>query len=566
MLLAEAGANVILCEAAPEAGGKAKSARRADGNPTEHSLRIYLDHYQTLLTLLSRIPTESGHTVLDNLVGISAVRVTAQSVIGEAKPPVPLSGCGRQSILRRLARAVFDPFRQAGRVAIRSGMVFVGLGRRGVSRRDVAAYIYAHLRLLWMCEDRVRAELSGISYGDYLGLSRRSHQAQAFFSALPRIFVAARASAEAAAIGPIILKALYHLTCRPLGLDGVRLTPTMMMNGPTSERMIDPWIRRLEALGVDIRYNTQVIDLSFANGRISSILCEDGLELPCDYAILAVPYLALRRLACHDHVRRHLPHLAGEHRIQLESSNGMQCYLRELPAAWPPHLRPGVGVSFLESPWSLVAVVQGSGFWHNVSLPERTAYVLSMTWSEVEKPGSVFSKPLGDCTPEEIFMECMAQCGLEQDAVIAWQIDRELVFIGETAYASVSDKLAPHLAFPAHRGQRLLNFSPLTVLLPGARNHSPQIRTEVPNLFLAGEATYAPELTLFVPTMEKAASAGYISAMAIMRSVNPEAAQRIQIDIRDPFPFRILRRLDRWQWNRRLQSEPSSPEPSPESS
>src|SRR3954453_19725871 len=75
MILAEAGVRVTLCEAAPEAGGKAKSIRLPDAHPTEHSLRIYPGTYQTLLSLFSRIPTEDGGTVLDNLVSVAAVRV-----------------------------------------------------------------------------------------------------------------------------------------------------------------------------------------------------------------------------------------------------------------------------------------------------------------------------------------------------------------------------------------------------------------------------------------------------------------------------------------------------------
>ncbi len=71
MILAEAGVRVTLCEAASEAGGKARDLRLADGHPTEHSLRVYTDTYQTLLTLFSRIPTEHDRTApcQDNRVG-----------------------------------------------------------------------------------------------------------------------------------------------------------------------------------------------------------------------------------------------------------------------------------------------------------------------------------------------------------------------------------------------------------------------------------------------------------------------------------------------------------------
>ncbi|OSC31875.1 hypothetical protein B8W66_23860, partial [Mycobacterium decipiens] len=104
-------------EAAPEAGGKAKSLRRADGHPTEHSLRVYTDSYQTLLTLFARIPTQNG-TVLDNLVGVSLVSATKQRVIGRAAVPAPFEL--RAPTLARIVGKVIDPLRQLGRIAVRS--------------------------------------------------------------------------------------------------------------------------------------------------------------------------------------------------------------------------------------------------------------------------------------------------------------------------------------------------------------------------------------------------------------------------------------------------------------
>ena len=80
----------------------------------------------------------------------------------------------------------------------------------------------------------------------------------------------------------------------------------MMMDGPTSERMIDPWIRHLQNLGVDIHLDTRVGDLDFVDGRITALIAVDGRRFACDYAILAVPYLTLREIAKSDHVKRYL--------------------------------------------------------------------------------------------------------------------------------------------------------------------------------------------------------------------------------------------------------------------
>ncbi|ORV72777.1 FAD-dependent oxidoreductase [Mycobacterium gastri] len=549
MTLADAGVRVTLCEAAAEAGGKAKSLRRTDNHPTEHSLRIYLDYYQTLLTLFSRIPTENGMTVLDNLVGISPIRITEQGVIG--KPAAPVAVERRRRALARIVSKIFKPLQQAGRILLRSAIVIIGLARMGVPPADSIHYLHAHLRLVWMCRERFFAELGDISYGDFLKLSRRSPRAQAFFSALPRIFVAARPTAEAAAIAPIILKALFHLTSCPEALNDTKLPSVMMMNGPTSERMIDPWIRHLRNLGVDIHFDMRVGDLEFDDGRVTALVSTDGRKVACDYAILAVPYLMLREIANKAHVKQHVPHLAEAHAIALESSNGIQCFLRDIPGTWPHFMRPGVAASYVDSEWSLVSVIQGEGFWQNVSLPEGTKYVLSLTWSDVDQPGRVFHRPLSECSPDEILTECLAQCGLDRSAILDWQIDYELKHLREADYEGLASKLPPHLAYPPAAGNRMVNLSPLTILMPGARYRSPRIRTEVPNLFLAGEATYSPDLTFFVPTMEKAASSGYLAAEEIVTLAASAAGPRPKIRFRDPIPFAVLRRVDRWLWNRR---------------
>ncbi|BBX99238.1 hydroxysqualene dehydroxylase [Mycobacterium lacus] len=555
MILAEAGVRVTLCEAAPEAGGKAKSLRLPDGHPTEHSLRVYMDNYQTLLALFSRIPTENGMTVLDNLVGVSPVRVYRDRSFGRAAAPVPLQR--RRPTFPRIVGKVLEPLHQLGLIALRSAMVFVGMASRGVSPIDAIHYLYAHLRLLWMCKERLVEELGDISYADYLRLSRKSSDVQSFFTALPRIFVAARPSAEAAAIAPVILKGLFHFTSRPPALNGVKAHSIMMMNGPTSERMIDPWIRHLQSLGVDIHFDTRVNDLEFDNGRITALTSADGRRFECDYAILALPYLTLREMAKSGHVRQHLPHLAAEHAIELESSNGIQCFLRDIPATWPSFVRPGVVGTYFESEWALISVLQGDGFWKNARLPEGTKYVLSMTWSEVDKPGPVFHRPASECTPAEILTECLAQCGLDESHILGWQIDHELKYLSEAEYQSRASELPPHLALAPSRGMRMLNLSPLAILLPGARRRSPCIHTEVPNLFLAGEAIYSPELTLFVPTMEKAATSGYLAAHDIIGVAAPHAAPGLRIHFQDLVPFSVLRRVDRWLWSRRRPKAPA---------
>ncbi len=309
MLLAEAGVRVTLCEAAPEAGGKAKSLRTADGHPTEHSLRVYADDYQTLLALFSRIPTGNAMTVLDNLVGVTAVRIFKDRSAGRPAAPVPLKR-GRSTYARVVGKAL-EPLEHLGRIVVRSAMAIVGLAQRGVALRDI---IHLSARSHSSALDVQGAESSrswAISrMRSICNLSDKSPEVQRLFTALPRIFVAARPEAEAAAIAPVILKGMFHFPSCPPALNGAKASSIMMMNGPTSERMVDPWIRHLKNLGIDIHFNTRIDDLEFEDGRITALTSADGRKFACDYAILALPYATLREMGKSDHVKQFLPGVA----------------------------------------------------------------------------------------------------------------------------------------------------------------------------------------------------------------------------------------------------------------
>ena len=234
----------------------------------------------------------------------------------------------------------------------------------------------------------------------------------------------------------------------------------------------------------------------------------------------------------------------------MESSNGLQCFLRDLPAPCPPQLSPGVVASYLESEWCLVAVVQGEGLWRNVSLPAGTKYILSVTWSDVETRGRLFHKSLPECSPEEIVAECLAQCGVDKGIVIGWQIDHELRFMEENDYRAAANTLAPHLAIETEAGRRLLNFSPLSILLPGARSHAPDS--------YRGPQPHARRRSgPLAGTHAVHSNHGESGQLRIHRRDGDCApnrrpgGQKSSDGLQRSLPFAALRRLDQWLWNNR---------------
>lgn len=546
--LAEAGFKVTLCESKLELGGKAKSMRLRDRHPTEHSLRGYGIGYQVLLTLMSRIPGDEGRPLLENLVCISPLRLYKGEVFGLETQHSPVRRIGsRKGFFGRL----FSTVRGIVRAVWRGAHLILATRRRGIPVSETLAYIYAHARLLWMCKERVQYELGDISYAEYLGFDQLSPAAQHFFAALPRVIVAARPNAEAAAIANLATRLLFEFPIPPAGLEDMNLACAMMLNGPTSERLIEPWAVYLRRLGVDIQVLAELVDFEFADERVTAIKLKDGRRIECDYCVLAVPYLAMKHLSEKTALGRHVPHLTRAHQIALEASNGLQLFLSGLPQPSPPQFRPGAVSSHLDSEWSLVSVIQGEGFWEGIPLPEGTKFVLSATWSSGDNSGRVTGKPVWQCTPDEVVAECIAQCDIDSGLVIGSQVDQELRYIREEEYRELKYELPPHLADEPYNGVRLVNFSPLTILLPGARLHSPRLCTEVPNLFLAGEAVYSPDLTFQIPTMEKAASSAYLVARAIAQEEDPALAEAMKLPETDPFPLPVLRRIDKWFWDRR---------------
>jgi uncharacterized protein with NAD-binding domain and iron-sulfur cluster len=554
-VLAENGFQVTLCEAADQLGGKARSGRTTEGMPVEHSLRVYSAYYHALFTLLARIPAGNGRTVFDNLVGVDVVPVFADGPVGRwgrPRPVQPRRGPVRD-FLGRLAR----PWRIALGLPLRAALFALVFRRHGVPLRESLAFLYKHLRLLWMCPERLDDELAGISYGEYLNLGARSAAFARYFGALPQVITAARTSAEARSIALMVLRILLHVYQPAPGFG--QAPGVMMMNGPTSERFIGPWAAYLEQLGVDLRLSDGLADLTFSEDRIASARLRSGTRCTADHFVLALPYPALRRLCETTPLGDHAACLGELDRVGTEWSSGIQFFLRDLPDP-PGPFAPGVVSKHLDTPWTLAAVVQGPGFWRDVSLPPPARYVLSVTWTTAHAPGVLTGKKATACTPEELVRECLAQCGCPPELVLGYRVDEEIQVLEESVYQAVKDRLPPHVAAEPHEGRRMINFAPLSILLPGADRALPGTCTEVENLFLAGEYVQAP---FRVPTMEKAAQGGYLAAREVLRREAPGAAGALQWQDYDLLPFRFLRRIDRLLYRRRARSATDNRRPRP---
>src|SRR5262249_57030861 len=78
----------------------------------------------------------------------------------------------------------------------------------------------------------------------------------------------------------ILLQILFDIATPGVSADRV-------LNGPTSEVWIDPWIAHLKTLGVEFRHGT-VEQIKIGNGRVTGVVV-DKQTVEADYYIAAVP-------------------------------------------------------------------------------------------------------------------------------------------------------------------------------------------------------------------------------------------------------------------------------------
>src|SRR4030095_6877510 len=72
-----------------------------------------------------------------------------------------------------------------------------------------------------------------------------------------------------------------------------------ILPGDLQTVFIDPQVRELEALGVEIRYDCEVSDVMMREGVVSAIALRDGTELSADVYALCTPF-EVTRIWLHD--------------------------------------------------------------------------------------------------------------------------------------------------------------------------------------------------------------------------------------------------------------------------
>src|SRR5919199_4627421 len=253
--LAERGFAVTVLEQRDAPGGKARSIPVAgsgqDGRPDlpgEHGFRFFPGFYRHLPDTMARIPAAGGSgTVRDHLVGATRILFAQAGGPNEIIAPahLPESLEDFTVLVRFLREAAL---------------------RVGVPPQEYALLVERLLTLLTSCDERRYAQWDALSWWEYTGAEHRSAAFQRFLAdGLTRTLVAARGREMSARTGgPVVVQLLQ-------GLSRVGGRADRVLDAPTSEAWIDPWVAFLRGRGVDVQLSSPVEGITLAGGRVTGV-------------------------------------------------------------------------------------------------------------------------------------------------------------------------------------------------------------------------------------------------------------------------------------------------------
>ena len=514
--LVERGFDVTVYEQRDAPGGKARSIPVAGSGtggradlPGEHGFRFFPGFYRHLPDTMARIPAGDG-SVRDHLVGATRILFAQAGGPNEIIAPAHLPESGEDfAVLARFLREA----------ALRVG----------VPLHEYAILVERLLTLLTSCDERRIGQWDLQSWWDFTGAERRSAAFQRFLAdGLTRTLVAARGREMSARTGGAILIQLVQDLTRAGG------RADRVLDAPTSEVWIDPWVAHVRARGADVRLGAPVEALHLAGGRIGGATVA-GQRIEADHYVAALPVEVMRQLAS-PALRAADPRLKGLDRLVTRWMNGVLFYLdRDVP------LINGHAI-YIDSEWSLTSISQKQ-FWPGVDLSRRgdgrVRGILSIDVSEWQRPGRRTGKVAQLCTREEIFDEVWGQLEDHLD--------------GALAGVTVIDRfLDPAIVFPNPTGAA--NLEPLLVNTAGSWADRPDAVTRIPNLFLASD--YVRTHT-DLATMEAANEAARRAVNGILAATGSSAPRCEVWPLREPLAFAAAKALDRVRW--KLFHRPAKP-------
>ena len=500
-------------------GGKARSIG-VDGTasggrrklPGEHGFRFFPGFYHHVPDSMRRIPyKQNPNGVWDNLVDTTEGR----SVRAGDRPDALFLGM------------LYDPNEALTPDGLRRILVEEIAKQQWVPPHETAYLVERLMVFFTSCDERRFGQWENVSWWDFIGAAERSEEYQKIAArGLTRTLVAAKETvASTRTIGNMGEAFVMNIMGR--GNDGAL---DRVLDAPTNEAWINPWVRLLEQRGVRFHLGQRVTKLETRGGRIQAAIVEDRLghrrRVDADWFVSAMPAERARRLVSRP-VLAIDPELEGISELVTDWMAGIQFYLRE-----PVDITHG-HVTYVDAPWALTSLTQAQ-FWAERDFAAdygdgEAVDCLSVDISDWDTPGVVYGKPAKLCTRPQIRHEVWTQIKshledsdpLPKGIVHSWFLD-------------------PGIRWdPAHRRNR--NATPLLVNTIGSWPKRPAARTGVPNLFLAGDYVQS---NIDLATMEGANETGRQAVAGLLEAGGSKAPPPAMYELYDPPEFEPAKAVD----------------------
>lgn len=505
-------------------GGKAFQSPRYQSRrpwpPGEHGFRFFPGFYRHVIDTMQRIPFE-GRTVADNLVDASEVQVARYD-----KKPLYVP-------------ARFP--RSAGDLKTTLELVIAALAHQVEVTPEETSFFFEKIwRFMTSCEERRLAEYEGVDWWAYIEAETRSLAYQSYFgSAITRSLVAAKARwASTKTIGDIFVQILVDI------MDPTVSSSDRLLNGPTNDVWIDPWVAYLKSRGLTYHLDTEVTAIHMDGERVNSVTVRQGSgtrSVKADYYVAALPIERMAPLVTSEMQRAEpafskLLHLADPKQQNLEWMNGIQYYLTEDVPLTHGH------TIYMDSEWALTSVSQAQ-FWRR-DLSQygdgKVRGIISVDISDWDVPG-MNGKRADQCTREEVANETWRQLKrslnthgnevLKDEHLHYWYLDPSIVD---------SRRDVPGIE---------TNEEPLLVNYAGTWKLRPPAVLSIPNLFLAADYV---QTNTNLATMEAANEAARAAVNGILDACADSQARCSIWPLHEPPFLSPFRMYDRFRFERGL--------------
>ena len=529
--LIERGFDVEVFEARSVPGGKARSVNVPGSGkqgrkdlPGEHGFRFFPRFYRNLPDTMKRIPIagKSG-TAFDNLIQAAReliARTGESNILASARFPRNLSD------LKVMLEDAFQPI--------------------GLTQEEKHFAAQRLWQIATTCEGRLVNDYERLGWWEYVEADRFSENYKALFAVgFTRTLVAARAKTASTRVGGLILLQLIYGAITP-GSSTDRL-----LNGPTNDVWINPWLSYLRSKGVNYHLNTSVSEIKCAaSGLIDHIVtqCNDETrQVQGDYYICAVPVevaakLITEELLIHDSTLRTLQELSSD----VAWMNGMQFYLSKNVEIDHGH------TMYVNSPWALTSISQLQ-FWEGFNIADygdgSVKGIVSIDISNWDALGILehgpdkVHKSAKQCTREEIKDEVWAQLKaslnkrdqpevLHDDYLLDWYLDADI---------------SPKKFYS--KDSLYTDAEPLLVNKINTWDLRPEAHTRIANFFLAADYV---KTDVSLATMESANEAARRAVNGIISASKSNAAFCKIYPLKRPWILAPFRWHDKCRYNKGL--------------